>query len=62
MKRIEYIIDKTGKVTENVLQTDGANCEEETASIEQALGYVTDRQRKDDGDPQYRASSVKSGH
>lgn len=61
MKRIEYVIDTKGNVTENVLQTDGDNCEEATASIEQALGYVSERTRKEGDDLQYRGSSIKQG-
>ncbi len=63
MKKIEYVIDKQGNVTEHVLEGfSGTECESETASIEQALGYVTDRKRKEDGEGQYRAPTVYQGN
>ncbi|NJK60570.1 MAG: DUF2997 domain-containing protein [Oscillatoriales cyanobacterium SM2_1_8] len=43
-QRIEYTIDRSGKITERVLGGQGTNCLAATAAIEADLGTVTQRE------------------
>ncbi len=43
-QRIEYTIDRNGKITERVLGGQGTNCLAATAAIEADLGTVTHRE------------------
>ncbi|HAN45221.1 MAG TPA: hypothetical protein DCQ32_01555 [Cyanobacteria bacterium UBA8156] len=43
-QRIEYTIDRNGKITERVLGGQGTNCLATTAAIEADLGTVTHRE------------------
>jgi hypothetical protein len=46
MKIIEIIISPTGQLTINAAGFQGADCEQATAFLEQALGEAGQRQRK----------------
>ncbi|OLP17196.1 hypothetical protein BST81_17770 [Leptolyngbya sp. 'hensonii'] len=43
-QKIEYRIDKEGKITEKVIGVTGPDCTTATAGIEQALGQVESRE------------------
>ena len=58
MKKIIFTIKPDGTVTEELSGFTGNECETETAQIEQALGYVTDRKRTG-GEDQYRGDTVR---
>jgi len=46
MKTIEIIINASGQLTINAAGFTGADCEKATAFLEQALGSVSQKQRK----------------
>jgi Protein of unknown function (DUF2997) len=46
MKTIEILIAPTGQLTVNAAGFQGADCEQATAFLEQALGQLQHRQRK----------------
>jgi len=46
MKTIEIIISPTGQLTVNAAGFQGADCEQATAFLEQALGEAGQKQRK----------------
>ena len=46
MKTVEILIDAKGQLTINATGFKGADCEQATAFLEQALGKVGQRQRK----------------
>ena len=39
-QKIEYYIDKSGKLTETVINISGSSCTAATSSVEKALGEV----------------------
>lgn len=46
MPRIDFVISKTGEVKLEVSGAEGAVCDQLTSAFENALGVVTDVQRK----------------
>jgi hypothetical protein len=46
MKVIEILINPTGQLTINAAGFQGADCEQATAFLEQALGQASQKQRK----------------
>ena len=46
MKTIDILIHKQGQLTINATGYQGADCEKATAFLEQALGALTQKQRK----------------
>lgn len=46
MKTIDIIINDKGQLTINATGYQGADCEQATAFLEQALGSLTQKQRK----------------
>jgi Protein of unknown function (DUF2997) len=43
-QKIEYLIDKDGKITERVIDANGNTCLGTTSAIEASLGQVTNRE------------------
>jgi hypothetical protein len=52
-RTIEVIVDTAGQIKIDAVGFQGADCEKATAFLEEALGQVSDRQRK----PEYQSRS-----